>query len=316
MDEPSGPGASWVAGTADQLLDTEFPPMRFLVEGLIIEAGLIILGGKKKLGKSWFALQLARCVAEGTDFLGLSTSEGAVLYVCLEDGCRRLQARMKKQDFPRGLPVEIRTEFRCLDDGGLEDLRNLLEQDPKQLVIIDTLAASMSGRSDENSSRDMGPLMNKLRRIAQACDSAILLVHHHGKAESSGNAGDDLRGSSAMGAAADCYLGLYKRSNGFELEAEGRDIEELSKSISRDRECCLWTVSMDAKERTIHSLAVRIHTALQQEDLSRTELRRRFAKQGDAHPLDDALELLEKDGKATRSEEGTTGRPREKWSGH
>ena len=116
-----------------------------------------------------------------------------------------------------------------------------------------------------------------------------------------------------MGAAADCYLGLYKRSNGFELEAEGRDIEELSKSISRDRECCLWTVSMDAKEQSRHSLEMRILQLLEEGPTGKADLKRRLWSNGDKGVLNDALAQLEKVGKACCREERTDGRPREVW---
>ena len=73
---------SW---TAADLMATEFPPVRFAVPGLVPE-GLMILGGKPKLGKSWLVLGWACAVAAGGKALSArDVDQGEVLYLALED---------------------------------------------------------------------------------------------------------------------------------------------------------------------------------------------------------------------------------------
>lgn len=47
----------------DELLTYEFPPMEWVVADILPRGALAFLGGKKKVGKSWMALQLAQAVA-------------------------------------------------------------------------------------------------------------------------------------------------------------------------------------------------------------------------------------------------------------
>jgi hypothetical protein len=216
----------------DQLLDAVFSEQRWVVEGLAPAGGLTLLGGKKKLGKSWLCLQAALAVATGQAVLGKGTYSGRVAYLCLEDGARRLQDRLRKMSAPRGLPIDWYTGFPKLDDGGLGLLGRVLERGPR-LLVIDTLAAAKSGRIDENASGPMADLGNALRGLAQESGAAFVTTHHHGKA-GYGDPGDDLRGSSALAAAADLNLGLYRVEDGFRLRGEGRDIEPFDFAVSFD----------------------------------------------------------------------------------
>ena len=59
-------------------------PAPFLVDELIPE-GLHILAGAPKIGKSWLALWLCLCVAQGQPLWNFATTQGEVLYLSLED---------------------------------------------------------------------------------------------------------------------------------------------------------------------------------------------------------------------------------------
>lgn len=235
----------------DDLMNTRFSPQPWLVEGLIMDESLTILGGMQKLGKSWLCLQLAQAVAGGKSFFGKNAEQGEVIYLAIEDGARRLQDRLRKQATSLGLPIVWYTKFPKLDDGGLPILMELCSRRPR-LLVIDTLAAAKSGKVDEQSSGPMGDLGNMLRQLAQHYRLSIVIVHHHGKTVS-GDPGHDLRGSSALGAAADVLLGLYRvrrtaegemnEEGGmldpedgtppeFWLKGRGRDIEEFSLPIT------------------------------------------------------------------------------------
>lgn len=79
--------------SAETLLLTPLEHKKDLVEGLITD-GLTIISGSQKVGKSWMALQLCICVANGEPFLDLPTEQGDVLYLSLEDPPRRIQERL------------------------------------------------------------------------------------------------------------------------------------------------------------------------------------------------------------------------------
>jgi hypothetical protein len=66
-DEPTTTRRTrWTAG---ELLTAELPPTPWLIPGLL-PIGLVILAGRRKLGKSFLALQMAGAIGSGGDFLG------------------------------------------------------------------------------------------------------------------------------------------------------------------------------------------------------------------------------------------------------
>ncbi len=213
-----------------ELMAHRFPPRRWILDGLIPDSSLTLLGGRKKHGKSWLCLQLAQGVALGFHVLDRATTLGTVLYLCLEDGDWRTQERLFRQHAARQIPG-LHYSFgplRPLDDGGISQVEAMLSQLEPALLIIDTLAAAKSRGVDENSASDMAPILNRMRELAQTARCAILVTAHHGK-RTGGDAGDDLRGSSALAGAADLNLGLYKTESGgncYLLKAEGRDIPD------------------------------------------------------------------------------------------
>lgn len=220
----------------DALLDANLPPPRWLVHELVAHEGLTMLGGKKKLGKSWLCLQIAQAVADGARCLHREVIQGPVIYICLEDGRRRLKQRLEKQQARRGLPVTYFTRFPPLDGEGMPQLISLIETRQPRLLIIDTLAAAKTGKTVENDAGPMADLTNSLRALAQHFALGILVTHHHGKSVG-GDPGDDLRGSSAIAGAADVNLGLYRdEAGGFDLKGEGRDVDQFSLRVSFDRE--------------------------------------------------------------------------------
>lgn len=233
--------------THKKLAAHKFPPARFLVQPLIPAHGLTIIGGVAKLGKSLLCLQLTQAVALGVPFLGMPTSQGRVLYIVAEDGPARIQDRLKRQQAPADLdaiyycpkPGELSLE----SDQARRHIENSLEEHHPAALIIDTLAATKTSMTDENDAGHMADLCNLLRGMAQKAQTAIIITHHHGKSHQ-GSPLSDLRGSSAIAAAADCIIGLYKDDSIYTLKAEGRDIEETSISLRLDKEITLaWQLA-------------------------------------------------------------------------
>ncbi len=245
--ESSPPRTSSVWTHAD-LMRMEFAPLRWRVDGLVPDEGLTFLGGKKKRGKSWLCLQIAQAAASGGLVLGRRATQGTVLYLALEDGPRRLRWRLSQQHAPADLPIVYVTRFEPLDGKGMADLERLVLNERPHLLIIDTLAAAKSGRLDENSAGSMGDILNALRDLGQDQHLALLVTAHHGKT-TLGDPGDDIRGSSAIAAAADVILGLYKTEDRSSLKAEGRDMEPLELRIAFDTaHTWSWQLVGDARQ--------------------------------------------------------------------
>ena len=106
-----------------------FPATAEVVPGFVPE-GLSILAGRPKVGKSWMALEMALGVSMAEKVLGDTIPEsGDVLYAALEDTFPRLQRRIKKLLWPPRPTwpdrLALATQWRRLDEGGVEDIRRL-----------------------------------------------------------------------------------------------------------------------------------------------------------------------------------------------
>ena len=74
---------------ADTLQSTAYEPVSFVVDDLLPQ-GLHLLAGAPKIGKSWLALWLCLCAAQGKPLWTFATRPCEVLYLCLEDSFQRI----------------------------------------------------------------------------------------------------------------------------------------------------------------------------------------------------------------------------------
>src|ERR1700688_4094512 len=79
---------------AETLLGMNFAPLEYVIPGYVVE-GLTVLGGRPKLGKSWWAYDASIAVATGGRAMGaVECEQGDVLYLALEDNRRRVKDRL------------------------------------------------------------------------------------------------------------------------------------------------------------------------------------------------------------------------------
>jgi hypothetical protein len=229
-----------------------FAPIKYIVPGILIE-GLTLLAGKPKVGKSWLLLHAAIAVADGDTTLGdLKCPQGDVLYCALEDNQRRLQSRMTKllgiaaTDWPARL--NIICEMPRLVEGGLELLRAWITSVPQpRLIIIDTLAMvrALKKRDESNYASDYASVL-EVRQLATEFGIAIVVVHHLRKAEAD-DPFDTISGTLGLTGAPDTIIVLARDSGGgFVLHGRGRDLIEIEKAMTFERETCIWRVAGDA----------------------------------------------------------------------
>lgn len=69
----------------DELLCKPDEQHQWVVQDLLPTAGLSVLAGKPKIGKTTLVRFLALCVSRGEEFLGRKTMKGKVLYIALEE---------------------------------------------------------------------------------------------------------------------------------------------------------------------------------------------------------------------------------------
>lgn len=239
--------------SADEILTTIWPEPVWAVPDLL-PAGLTILAGKPKLGKSWLALQLAQSVASGGMALGEQVEKGPILYLALEDPPRRLKQRMQMQSWAVGLVADFMTVGNFMDqignlrNGGGHRLARQIEDKNYRMVVIDTLSRTL-GSGDQNDTSEMTAALTPIQEMAHELNCAVVMIDHHRKGFGGNpDAVGDILGSTAKGAMADCIWGLYRErgKSGATLTVTGRDIVERSLAIRMDWLTGCWQVEGDA----------------------------------------------------------------------
>jgi len=172
-----------------------------LVEGLIPGGTVTLLTAPPGLGKSWFSLRLAICVALGVDFLGHECRRTAVLYLDKENPLGLIQQRF---DVAAGGVVPglhywgpwVTDEPPVLGDARLL----AIAETERPLIIFDSLVRFHA--ADENDASEMSIVMGHLRRLADA-GATVFVIHHRGKTEA-----NKYRGSSDILAGVDTAYSL------------------------------------------------------------------------------------------------------------
>lgn len=236
---------------AKALKGKTFEPLRYILPSIVPE-GATLLVSRPKLGKSWLVLDLAIATAAGRYTLGdLKPSQGAVLYLALEDSERRLQRRMDKLllgEWPEQL--EFATEWPRADQGGLADIEEWIKaHKDARLIIVDTLAQfrPMAAGKSQGGYMDDYAAVAPLQKLAAQYGVAIIIVHHDRKMEAE-DVFDTISGTLGLTGAVDTMLVMKRQSSNVTLHVRGRDIEESDKAIEFAKDTCRWTIVGEAAE--------------------------------------------------------------------
>lgn len=233
--------------TASDLFGAEFPPPKFVVDGLIGD-GLTVLGGKPKGGKSWLALLLGWAVASGQSVDGRATWQGEVLYLALEDTPRRLQGRLHKLHSDLGweppAALTIQTAWPRVDDGGLYGIAEWLEarKGAARLVIVDVLAKFRKPqKGSANNYADDYEAVGGLKEVVDHYGAAGLFVHHTRKLKAE-DPFDEMSGTYGISGPADTLWILENEAQESRLYVRGRDIAEATVPLRYTRDSGRWVL--------------------------------------------------------------------------
>lgn len=185
------------------------PPLSWCVRGVLPSVGLAALYGPSGSGKSFLALDLAAAIAEGSRWFGCRVAATPVVYCALEGetGFRhRVQAWEKHNG--RTLPVDLRMILQSVTLTAPQDLKDLAAvAQSGAVIVIDTLNRA-APTADENSSKDMGQILEAAKALQREVGGLVLLIHHTGKVENAG-----ARGHSSLFAALDAAIKTSRRGD-------------------------------------------------------------------------------------------------------
>lgn len=195
--------------------DSEVPDM---IEGLVADEEVTLLGGHGGIGKGFLALQMAAAVATGSAVLHRPAQQCRVLYYSAEDGRKRLTRRLRSLIETHGFdPHALRDNLLVLDASELEplygealapsdgkrptfikmlgpraDFENLqraVEEFDAQFVIVDGASDTFDG--NEIARREVRAFIKLLRRVHPQRPVGVLLNVHIDRSSARGNTTND-----------------------------------------------------------------------------------------------------------------------------
>ena len=207
----------------------EEPPEQ-LVEGMLHVGERLMFSGASKAGKSWGALDFAVSVGDGIPFWGMETKQGRVLYLNYELGDYHFYDRLEAVAKARNASVQNIDVIPLQQHwGDFERVRDYLiveimkanrDGDPYALVIIDPLYSLLEGKN-ENDNAEMARMMSDIGNIAVETGSAVAMVHHFAKGNSSAKSSiDRASGAGVFARYPDCIVTLDRHQ-----ENDGRVAE-------------------------------------------------------------------------------------------
>lgn len=244
-----------VVRTAQWLLENPLEQPGWVVEDLV-PCGLTLIAGDPKIGKSWFGLDLALCVATGEPFWGFATAKGTVLYLCLEDTFNRVQGRLQR------LVDEANDNLCCvvsaqrIGSGLMEQLGAFADEHPDlKMVIIDTFQTVRTPGNQSVYSADYED-MGALKSFADERKVAMLVVHHTRKM-GDGDVFNTISGSNGLMGCADETMLLRRKARGSSsatLNVTGRDVKDLEFSVRFVN--CRWELVEKVSDEELEARAV------------------------------------------------------------
>ena len=230
--EPPKPEPRYKLLGADELRN--LPPLAWRVRGVLPAVGLAALYGPSASGKSFLAFDMAASIAEGCQWFDCRVEAAPVVYAALEgEAGFKLRAQAWETSRGRALPDGLRMmlqPFKLTDGQDVLDLAAVVPAGA--VVVLDTLNRA-APTADENSSRDMGEILEAAKLLQTLTRGLVVLVHHTGK-----NAAAGLRGHSSLFAAMDAAIEVSR-------EGDRREWKVAKSKDGIDGEACPFKLAVE-----------------------------------------------------------------------
>lgn len=216
-----------VLSLAERMARRLLPP-GWLIEGFWPVGSHGIIAGPPKSYKSILVMEMAISIASGTSLFGTYPvkNRGTVLYIqnenpdwSVDDRIRKMLAYKGIETVVDAVEVDGKIEFvetplpfysvdynlNLNDEADKEWLEETVGAYKPKMVILDSLYMMMSG-VDENSMKEVAPMMNWiLHNLAKKYNCAVVVLHHWNK-NTKGNRDTRMLGSQAFRAWVDSQI--------------------------------------------------------------------------------------------------------------
>jgi len=207
-----------------QFLGQDFPAPVPLIKDILPSEGCGWIAGEEKLGKSFYALEEALCLALGVPVCGKFNvpERQRVLFIEEEDSPQRVKARVDalsrghgfdpddpafRAELDQQFQVAVWTNFSLDDPDMVLSLDKTLEQFRPRVVYLDALR-KMTTR-DLNPQHEASKLVNSLDELRRKHNCIFRVLHHYRKGQAHGRTArgsQEIIGSFVLGAWAEVSL--------------------------------------------------------------------------------------------------------------
>jgi len=240
--DPAGAAepSTWEALDAAEFETWEAEPVRFIVEGLFPEQGLLWIGGRAKRGKSLFLLYTCLAIAAEHEMLcerfKISASP-RILYIAREDSKGRIKERIadivsawpRKPD-PRTYTIVVRPKgFNIASPEHMAWVRAQVAEYGYEMVVFDTWTALSPG-ADPLGAKEQTVLAQAMASLTEDIEALVVSVDHSRKNRPEGTVlgSADILGPSQKWQAAEAIIMLSDvKGNDHRLEVfvESKDAD-------------------------------------------------------------------------------------------
>lgn len=301
-----------------ELLETQFPEQKWLVESLIPDTGMVCLSGMPSSYKSWFGFYIALCILRGQSVLErFPAQQGGVLFIDKENIEPQIQERFRMLG---ALPGEMEHCYFTKGNFTTENLSSLasvvefVRLNNIKLVIIDSLIRVH--QRDENSSVEMNKVFERLAEL-QYAGAAVFYLHHLNKGtETNNDPMNRLRGSVDISARLDSLIAMEKTENFITVtHAKSRYTQEVPKFmmefVVNQAGKATFYFHKDVEESQVKAIACEdeILNMLRQGSSMRQHIVDSLQERHSLRTISDALVSLYTSGKITRWKQTGKGNP-------
>jgi KaiC/GvpD/RAD55 family RecA-like ATPase len=239
--------------TGDLVMDSTIKMPETAIENFLPARGLMLLGGRPKSGKTWFAVQTAIAFVTGQhlgDYLKVRKPGRAHLWA-LEDQFAITKDKLVKL-LGGSMPDTLETGLRIFAElplpflgGGSDIISEALDRHPAELVVLDSLMklkGAPSGRQRDIVQDDYR-MIDTARQLAITHSVSVIIVCHTKKNADGNNPVENLLGTTGNSAAADALVELKRNGYHGALTLKGRAVPENKFQIAwHDDERWGWTI--------------------------------------------------------------------------
>lgn len=221
------------------LMELDFPPIEWIIKGLIPREGTCLLSGNPGNYKTWLLLAIAVAISSGTPLFGkFETMQGTVWIIDKENKKSALKERISMLTQNKDLPIIISCTKHFNFKQELDLIREFIQKHNIKFVIYDSFRRFLTG--DENNSTDVSRLFDSVTKLHEL-GLSNLFSHHHKKNNLQtmefGNV-HKLRGSTDILASVDSHLIVEKKQEHVSIEHNksryGEEIPAFKLKINTD----------------------------------------------------------------------------------